>query len=108
MSVVGAVAGVLLGIAALLVCLRLALGPSVLDRLVSMDVLLSVTACGIGAYAAVTRDSTVVPVLVVVSLLGFVGSASVARFIPRDAPQQPKPARSRQPRQPRRPRRSRR
>ncbi|NHC46971.1 monovalent cation/H+ antiporter complex subunit F [Motilibacter aurantiacus] len=98
MTVVGALAGVLLGAAALLVCVRLSIGPSVLDRLVSMDVLLSVTACGIGVYAAVTRDSTVVPVLVVVSLLGFVGSASVARFIPRDAPPQPKPARAQRPR----------
>ena len=33
--------------------------------------------------------------LVVLSVLGFVGSASVARFIPRDAPPQPQLARQR-------------
>ena len=32
-------------------------------------------------HAALERDATVVPVLVVVSLLAFVGSVSIARYI---------------------------
>lgn len=81
MSPLATVAAVLLGITAALCVIRLARGPSVLDRLVAMDMLLAVVAGGLGAYCAYTRDSTAVPVLVIVALLGFVGSVSVTRFL---------------------------
>ena len=42
---------------------------------------LIIVSAGLAVYAALARDPTVVPVLVVVSLLGFVGSVSVARYI---------------------------
>ncbi len=38
-------------------------------------------AAGLAVHAALQRDPTLVPVLVVVSLLAFVGSVSVARYI---------------------------
>ena len=38
---------------------------------------------GLGAYAAFNRDPTVLPTLLVLSLLGFVGSVSVAKFVAR-------------------------
>jgi multicomponent Na+:H+ antiporter subunit F len=71
----------LLGGGALLALVRLARGPSLLDRVVATDVLLVIVSAGLAVYAALARDPTVVPVLVVVSLLGFVGSVSVARYI---------------------------
>jgi multicomponent Na+:H+ antiporter subunit F len=71
----------LLGAGALLALVRLALGPSLLDRVVATDVLLVIVSAGLAVYAALARDPTVVPVLVVVSLLAFVGSVSVARYI---------------------------
>ena len=71
----------LLGGGALLALVRLALGPSLLDRVVATDVLLVIVSAGLAVYAALARDPTVVPVLVVVSLLAFVGSVSVARYI---------------------------
>lgn len=71
----------LLGAGALLALVRLALGPSLLDRVVATDVLLVIISAGLAVYAALGRDPTVVPVLVVVSLLAFVGSVSVARYI---------------------------
>jgi multicomponent Na+:H+ antiporter subunit F len=71
----------MLGAGALLTLVRLARGPSLLDRVVATDVLLVIISAGLAVYAALERDPTVVPVLVVVSLLAFVGSVSVARYI---------------------------
>lgn len=84
MIVAGTVAGVMLAVMALLVTVRVVRGPSVLDRVVGTDTLLAAVLCGLGLYAAVTRDSTVVPVMVVVALVGFIGSAAVGRLIPPD------------------------
>jgi multicomponent Na+:H+ antiporter subunit F len=81
MTVVAAVAYLLLGSGALLALLRLARGPSLLDRVVATDTLLMIIACGLAVYAALEREPTLVPVLVVVSLLAFVGSVSIARYV---------------------------
>ena len=71
----------LLGVGAVLILTRLALGPSLLDRVVATDALLVTIACGIAVYCAVYRDISLEPVLLVVALLAFVGSVSVARYI---------------------------
>jgi len=71
----------LLGTGALLALVRLGMGPSLLDRVVATDTLLVIIAAGLAVHAGLERDPTVVPVLVVVSLLAFVGSVSVARYI---------------------------
>ncbi|MCF6744312.1 pH regulation protein F [Blastococcus sp. KM273128] len=71
----------LLGVGALLALVRLGIGPSLLDRVVATDTLLVIIAAGLAVHAGLQRDPTVVPVLVVVSLLAFVGSVSVARYI---------------------------
>ncbi|MCW2636362.1 MAG: mnhF [Blastococcus sp.] len=81
MTLVFVIAYVLLGGGALMALVRLALGPSLLDRVVATDTLLVIIAAGLAVYAALERDPTVVPVLVVVSLLAFVGSVSVARYV---------------------------
>ena len=81
MTVVYWLAYGMLGAGALLALVRLARGPSLLDRVVATDTLLVVIAAGLAVHAALERDPTVVPVLVVVSLLAFVGSVSVARYI---------------------------
>jgi multicomponent Na+:H+ antiporter subunit F len=72
----------ILGIAALLLVTRISLGPTMLDRLVALDVLVAVIICGLALEAAVHSHTTTLPILVVLSLLGFVGSVSVARFSP--------------------------
>jgi multicomponent Na+:H+ antiporter subunit F len=71
-----------LGVAALLLVARVSLGPTMLDRVVALDVLVAVVICGLALEAAVHQHTTTLPVLVVLSLLGFVGSVSVARFSP--------------------------
>ena len=81
MIVVAVLAHGLLGSGAFLALLRLARGPSLLDRVVATDTLLVIIAASLAVHAALNRDPTVVPVLVVVSLLAFVGSVSIARYV---------------------------
>jgi multicomponent Na+:H+ antiporter subunit F len=44
------------------------------------------TMCGIGIWAAVSRDTTVTYSLAALALVGFIGSVSVARFRVPDTP----------------------
>lgn len=83
-EVVTAVVGAMLGIAALMAGIRLAIGPSVADRMVALDSLLYLGAGAIALRIVVTRDGTLAPVLVVMVLVGFVGTVVVSRFIERD------------------------
>ena len=80
MTVVLALCVGMLALAALLLVIRIALGPTMLDRVVALDVLVAVIICGLALEAAANRHTTTLPVLVVLSLDGFVGSVSVARF----------------------------
>ena len=80
MDVILVLCATLLGAAALLLVARISLGPTMLDRVVALDVLVAVVICGLALEAAVHRHTTTLPILVVLSLLGFVGSVSVARF----------------------------
>jgi multicomponent Na+:H+ antiporter subunit F len=80
MTVVVIICTALLAVAALLLVARISLGPTMLDRVVALDVLVAVVICGLGLEAAIHRHTTTLPILVVLSLLGFVGSVSIARF----------------------------
>jgi multicomponent Na+:H+ antiporter subunit F len=71
----------LIGAGAVLTLVRLARGPSLLDRVVATDTLLVIISAGLAVYAALERNASVVPVLVVVSLLAFVGTVSIARYV---------------------------
>lgn len=69
--------------AGMLCLLRLVRRGSLADRIVALDSLLWVVVSGIAVQAARTGDGTYLDVLVVAALLGFVGTATVARFIER-------------------------
>lgn len=70
-------------VAALMCLVRLVRGPSVPDRIVALDALLLIVVGGIAVGAAATGDGDYLAVLVAVSLLGFVGTVTVARFVER-------------------------
>jgi len=70
----------LLTVAAVLLVVRIALGPTMMDRVVALDVLVAAVICWLGVEAAVNRHTTTLPILVALSLVGFVGSVSMARF----------------------------
>lgn len=72
-----------LAVAGGLCLLRLIRGRSLADRIVALDSLLVVIVSGIAVHAARTGDGTFLDVMVVAALLGFTGTALVARFIER-------------------------
>jgi multicomponent Na+:H+ antiporter subunit F len=59
---------------------RVTMGPTMLDRTVALDVLIAVGICAVALEAAVNRHTSTLPLLLVLTLLGFVGSVSIARF----------------------------
>ncbi|AYF28124.1 monovalent cation/H+ antiporter complex subunit F [Micromonospora tulbaghiae] len=83
MTVIAVIVTALLVAAGGLTLVRIIRGPSILDRAVATDVLLAVAVAAIATEAAYSRDATALPVLVVLALVGFVGSVSVARFASR-------------------------
>jgi multicomponent Na+:H+ antiporter subunit F len=72
-------AGVLV-VAALLVLLRTVLGPSVLDRSIGLDTLSAICLCAIAVDAAESHDGEYLPMLLLLTLVGFTGSVCIARF----------------------------
>ncbi|MBD8058045.1 pH regulation protein F [Cellulomonas sp. JH27-2] len=80
MTWVIAVCGVLLTIGVGFAIVRAEKGPSILDRTVALDIVVTTMIAAVALYAAIERRTDVVPVLVVLSLVGFVGSVTVARF----------------------------
>ncbi|MFS0700791.1 monovalent cation/H+ antiporter complex subunit F [Cellulomonas sp. 179-A 4D5 NHS] len=79
-DVVVAVCAVLLTTGAVLAVVRAERGPSILDRTVALDIVLTIMIAGGALYASLERRTDIVPILVVLSLVGFVGSVTVARF----------------------------
>lgn len=65
---------------------RLLRGPTLADRMVALDFLLLSIAAGIALNAAATGTGEFLDVMIIVALLGFIGSVTVARFIERRGP----------------------
>ena len=77
---VGLGAVLLVGAAAMTVG-RMARGPSSLDRVVAADVLVAVVIASLAAEAILNDHTTTLPIMLVLSLLGFAGAVSIARFV---------------------------
>ncbi|HET8617168.1 MAG TPA: monovalent cation/H+ antiporter complex subunit F [Actinomycetales bacterium] len=79
------VSATLLTAAALLIVVRIVRGPTVLDRVVALDVLIAVIVSALALEAVVNRHGTTLPILITLSLLGFLSSVTVARYVERDS-----------------------
>lgn len=73
----------LLSLGGLLTLVRLARGPSTLDRILAVEVLLVLVVSGIAVAAAARGAPSDIGLLLVVSLLTFVGTVTAARFTQR-------------------------
>lgn len=60
---------------------RLVRGPTLADRVVSLDGMLTVIVIGILAWSAYHRDGTYLTLGVVVALVAFLGTSAFARFV---------------------------
>ncbi|KZM71020.1 monovalent cation/H+ antiporter complex subunit F [Nocardia terpenica] len=84
MTVVALIAAILLIGAAVLTSYRILAGPGTLDRVVGVDSLVAIAASGLAVWAAYSDDTSVLPGIVALALVGFLGSAAVTRFRVRD------------------------
>ena len=80
MGVVFAVVLAMVGVSAALALYRLLRGPTTLDRIVALDVIVVLTVVAAGVYVAYYRDGSNIPLLAAVALVGFVGSTAAARL----------------------------
>ncbi|SFS15279.1 multicomponent Na+:H+ antiporter subunit F [Agrococcus baldri] len=81
MDVVLVIAGVMLVVAASLTLIRIVRGPGPADRVVATDVLITTVAGSLTVAAAINHDGSTLAVIVVLSLLAFAGTVSMARFV---------------------------
>lgn len=86
MGIVIAASAVMLFIAIILTLLRIAKGPSMLDRTMAFDVLTSSLVAAVALQVAWKGNSENVIVLVVFATAGFIGSVTIARFAAAESP----------------------
>lgn len=84
MDILWLIAAAMLLIAAVNTTARVLGGPTTLDRLIALDMGIALTMAGLGIWAGMSGDSTVVSAIVAIALVNFIGSIAVARFRVRD------------------------
>ena len=91
MQVVLVVTAVILSLAAGGAIIRIARGPSLLDRVLASDVLLAILGAALCIDMAVNRHLNNLMLVVAISVIGFIGSVTVARFVAdrREHPSEP-------------------
>ena len=80
MAVVFTLVLAMVGVSAALALYGLLRGPTTLDRIVALDVVVVLTVVAAGVYVAYYRDGSNIPLLAAVALVGFVGSTAAARL----------------------------
>lgn len=81
MEIVLTVTAVILSLAAAGAIVRIAIGPSLLDRVLATDVLLAIIGAALCIDMAVNRHLNNLMLLVALAIIGFIGSVTVARFV---------------------------
>ena len=74
---------VVFAVAALLTLWRIIVGPSILDRAVASDVLLTLVMCMLGADMVINHHTRSLPALLIIAAVGVFGSIAIARFVAR-------------------------
>lgn len=62
---------------------RLALGPSLLDRIVALDLIAALAIGMIAAYSVLAGSAVVLDAAVMLALTAFLGTVAIARFLER-------------------------
>jgi multicomponent Na+:H+ antiporter subunit F len=81
MELVLTVTAVALALAAAGAIIRIARGPSLLDRVLAADVLLAILGAALCIDMAVNRHLNNLMLVVAITIIGFIGSVTVARFV---------------------------
>jgi multicomponent Na+:H+ antiporter subunit F len=75
------VTAVILSLAAVGAIIRIAIGPSLLDRVLASDVLLAILGAALAIDMTMNRHLNNLVLLVALAVIGFVGSVTFARFV---------------------------
>ncbi|MCT2590973.1 sodium:proton antiporter [Streptomyces sp. N2-109] len=81
MNVVFALSTAMVSAAGVLTLLRLVRGPLALDRIIAVDVLVTLILAGAAIGVASRKLTSFLPVLLVLALLAFIGSVTAAHLI---------------------------
>ncbi|MCB1271916.1 MAG: monovalent cation/H+ antiporter complex subunit F [Microthrixaceae bacterium] len=83
MTVVAWIAGGMLVVAAVLTAIHVARSRNLPDRAIGIDMLVALVLNGLTVSLAVTKDELVVALVLIIGLLGFLGTVTISRFIER-------------------------
>jgi len=86
MSVVGWVSGVMLAAAGLLTTVHVIRSRNLADRAIGVDMLVAVVLNSLAVAIALTQDDLVAALLLIIGLLAFLGSVTIARYIEERGP----------------------
>ncbi|BAU33051.1 monovalent cation/H+ antiporter complex subunit F [Microcella alkaliphila] len=79
------VSGAMLAATAVLCLWRVITGPSILDRMIASDVILTTLMLVIGAEMAINSHTRTVPLMVILAATAIFGTVAVSRFVTRPA-----------------------
>jgi len=80
-SVIFVISGVLFTVAALLTLYRIVRGPSILDRMIASDVLLTTLMLVVGAEMVFNGHTRTIPLMVVLASTAIFATIAVARYV---------------------------
>jgi multicomponent Na+:H+ antiporter subunit F len=85
-NAVGWISGSMLGLAGLLTTVHVIRARNLVDRAIGVDMLVALILNALAVGIAVTQDDLVAALLLIIGLLAFLGSVTIARYIERRGP----------------------
>lgn len=86
MIAVGWISGLMLGAAGLLTTVHVIRARNLVDRAVGVDMLVAIILNSLAVTIALTQDDLVAALLLIIGLLAFLGSVTIARYIEERGP----------------------
>lgn len=86
MIIVAYVVGALFAFAGLASVVRIVRGPSILDRMIASDMLLTTLICVLAADMVFNGHTRTIPVILVLAFTAVFGSITVARYVSKQDP----------------------
>lgn len=86
MTVAYWIVGAIFAFAGLASVWRIVAGPSILDRMIASDMLLTTLICVVGADMVINDHTRTLPVMIVLALTAVLGSITVARYVSKQDP----------------------
>ncbi|KQS22638.1 monovalent cation/H+ antiporter complex subunit F [Frigoribacterium sp. Leaf186] len=86
MTVVAYVVGALFAFAGLASVIRIVRGPSILDRMIASDMLLTTLICVLAADMVFNGHTRTIPVILALALTAVLGTITVARYVSKQDP----------------------